>query len=151
MVIRSSIVSWVLYVCRILLIVLFTYAAVSKLVDFQQFGVQLGQSPLLTAFADYLVLAVPLSEIAIVVLLLIKPWRLFGYYASFSILLMFTTYIVLTLNFSDYVPCSCGGVLEDLGWSEHIIFNLAFVLLATFGVLYLEKSFGNLKKLKDGV
>jgi hypothetical protein len=35
----------------------------------------------------------------------------------------FTTYIILILNFSSFIPCSCGGILEKLGWTEHLIFN----------------------------
>ena len=35
----------------LLYILLFVYAAVSKLLDFENFQVQLGQSPLLSAFA----------------------------------------------------------------------------------------------------
>jgi hypothetical protein len=32
-------------------IILFTYAAISKLIDFENFQTQLGQSPLLSAYA----------------------------------------------------------------------------------------------------
>jgi hypothetical protein len=34
-----------------LYIILFTYAAISKLIDFENFQTQLGQSPLLSAYA----------------------------------------------------------------------------------------------------
>lgn len=35
----------------LLLVLLFVYAAISKLLDFENFRIQLGQSPLLSAFA----------------------------------------------------------------------------------------------------
>jgi hypothetical protein len=50
-------------------------------------------------------------------------------------MVMFTAYIVAILNFSNYVPCSCGGVLEKLGWREHLIFNSAFVVLGLIGIV----------------
>src|SRR5690606_10893575 len=46
----------------------------------------------------------------------------------------FTVYIYLILNYSDFVPCSCGGILEKLGWTEHLIFNAAAVLLSIVGI-----------------
>jgi hypothetical protein len=50
---------------------------------------------------------------------------------------MFSGYIIAILNFSDYVPCSCGGILEKLGWTEHLAFNIAFMVLAVVGI-FLE-------------
>ncbi len=46
-------------------ILLFVYAAASKLIDFHDFQVQLGKSPLLTAFAWQVALLIPCIEIAI--------------------------------------------------------------------------------------
>ena len=128
-----------------LFIVLFVYAASSKLMDFQQFKVQLGQSPLLTAHADWAVWMVPGIEYLLALLLLFEGLRSTALYGSFALMVMFTTYIVLVLHFSDYIPCSCGGVLEDLGWTEHIIFNLFFIVLSIVAILMLEDK--KIKKL----
>lgn len=121
-----------------LFILLFTYAAVSKLLDYQQFNVQLGQSPVLAAYADVLAWAVPFGEIVISLMLFVTRFRLIGLFASFFLMVMFTAYIIVILNFSDYVPCSCGGILEKLGWTEHLIFNIAFIALAFIGILILS-------------
>lgn len=118
-----------------LFIVLFVYAATSKLWDFQQFKVQLGQSPILTAYADGLAWGVPGVEYLLAMMLIFDRLRPIALYGSFALMVLFTTYIVLVLNFSDYIPCSCGGVLEDLGWTEHIAFNLLFILMAVFAIL----------------
>lgn len=48
---------------------------------------------------------------------------------------MFTAYIFIILSFTIYIPCSCGGVLETMGWTEHLVFNLFFVAMASIGVL----------------
>ena len=125
----------------LLYILLFVYAAVSKLLDFENFQVQLGQSPLLSAFAGWLSWGVPLVELLIALLLLIQRLRFIGLLAAFSLMVMFTTYIIIILNFSSFVPCSCGGILEKMGWTEHLMFNIVFVVLAAVGILFLAGGF----------
>src|SRR5690606_12650117 len=127
------------FIVSLLFILLFVYAAVSKLVDYGNFRVQLGQSPLLTAYAHVVAWAVPAIELIIAVGLVSPKLRLRGLYASFALMVMFTAYIVIILNFTEFIPCSCGGVLENLGWTEHLIFNIVFILLAAVGILLLQK------------
>lgn len=117
-----------------LFILLFLYAAANKLLDFQKFKVQLGQSPLLTDYATVIAWLVPSVEIIICILLYFKRTQLIGLYASFSLMLMFTIYITIILNFAERIPCSCGGILDQMGWVAHLIFNIAFVLLAVAGI-----------------
>lgn len=132
-------------VISFLFIFLFVYAAMNKLLDIEKFRVQIGQSPLLTSLAPFVAWFIPIFEIAVALMLTIPKFRLFGLYASFSLMVMFTAYIVVILNFSDHIPCSCGGVLERLGWTEHLLFNVAFVLLALAGILLLSKKRENAK------
>ncbi|MBX2968257.1 MAG: hypothetical protein KF803_02715 [Cyclobacteriaceae bacterium] len=122
-----------------LYIVLLVYAAVTKLLDHEKFVVQVGQSPILTDYAVFLAWAVPLVELVISALLIVPGTRLVGLYAGFSLLVMFTTYIVLASRFSDFVPCSCGGVLEGMTWTQHLFFNVAFVLMGIIGILLYPK------------
>lgn len=124
-----------LEIIRGLFITLFLYAAATKLMGFEKFTAQLGQSPLTTGHAAWIAWAVPTVEIIIVLMLAIPAVRLLALYASYSLMVMFTTYIVLVTRFSPFVPCSCGGVLQKLGWTEHLIFNLAFVALAALGII----------------
>lgn len=124
-----------IYTVAILYILLFTYAAVSKLLDFQNFQVELGQSPLLTIFADALAYFIPTIEIIISIFLMMPKYRITAIYASCFLMFLFTVYIFLILNFTSYVPCSCGGVLENLGWHEHLIFNSAFVILGLLAIV----------------
>ncbi|TRX32987.1 hypothetical protein FNW52_16150 [Flavobacterium sp. ZT3R18] len=124
-------------ICQ-LYILLFVYAAVSKLLDFENFQVQLGQSPLLSAFASWVAWLVPTIELILASLLLFPKWRTIALFAAFSLMIMFTTYIFIILNYSSFVPCSCGGILEKMGWTEHLIFNVFFIVLAILGLL-LEK------------
>lgn len=121
----------VAYSCAIL----FIYAAVSKILDFENFQIQLAQSPLLSAFAGYVAWGVPALEIVLSLLLLSIKGRSMGLFASFGLMVMFTAYIYIILNYSAFVPCSCGGVLEKMSWNQHLIFNIVFVLLSAIAAL----------------
>lgn len=116
-------------------IILFIYAAASKMLDFENFQVQLAQSPLLSAYAGFISFGVVILELVIVGLLCFNFTRLWGLYASFAIMVAFTVYIFLILNYSDFVPCSCGGILEKMGWTEHLIFNIACVVTAGLAII----------------
>jgi uncharacterized membrane protein YphA (DoxX/SURF4 family) len=116
-------------------VLLFLYASISKLIDFQKFKVQLSQSPLLTAHAGFFAWFVPSLEIVISIMLLNPRWRLPGLYGAFSLMVMFTSYIIAILKFSDYVPCSCGGILSGMRWGTHLLFNVLFILIAATGIL----------------
>ncbi len=119
-----------------LFVLLFLYAATSKLLDFETFTVQLAQSPLLSAYAGVIAWMVPGIEIVIAVLLVFPRFRILALYACFTLMVMFTAYIYIILNFSDFIPCSCGGVLEKLSWTQHLIFNIVFIILAGVAVFF---------------
>jgi uncharacterized membrane protein YphA (DoxX/SURF4 family) len=137
------------FIC-LLYILLFVYAAVSKLLDFENFQVQLGQSPLLSAFAGWASWGIPITEILIAIALLFPRYRLVGLFAAFSLMVLFTTYIIIILNFSPFVPCSCGGILEKMSWTQHLVFNIVFVFLALISILSIapKKVTENTKKRK---
>lgn len=118
-----------------LLILLFVYAALSKLLEFETFRFQLQKSPYVKDMANILVWTVPTTEIVISLALAIQRYRHIGMYAAFFLMLLFTGYIYTILHFSYYVPCSCGGVLSEMSWNEHLLFNIVFTLLALVGIL----------------
>lgn len=116
-------------------ILLFVYAALTKLLEYQKFAIQIGQSPMLTDHATLLAWAIPFLELAISTLLIIPFTRFVGLHAAFGMMVMFTTYIILASRFSDYVPCSCGGVLESMTWTQHLIFNVFISLLGLAAIM----------------
>lgn len=118
-----------------LFVFLFIYAAVSKLLDYNDFSIKIGQSPLLSPFAGYLAIGVPVIELVITAGLLIPRWRITALFAALCLMTAFTVYIFIILNFSSFIPCSCGGILEKLGWTEHLVFNLVFMLVAIIGLM----------------
>lgn len=119
-------------------ILLFIYAGMSKLLDFENFQIQLAQSPLVSAYAEMISYAVIILEFIIAGILLSTSHRLTGLYLSFGIMLAFTVYIYLILNYSDFVPCSCGGILEKMSWKQHLTFNIATVLIAAVAAILHE-------------
>lgn len=128
------------WIVSLLFILLFVYAAVTKLMDFQTFQSQLGQSPLLAAFAAIVSWGVIVIELLVALLVSIKKTRLLGLYVAYFLMTLFTAYIVIILNFTPFVPCSCGGVLEALGWTEHLVFNCVFIALALLVIAFMEKA-----------
>lgn len=132
---KRTIVDIIIY----LYVLLFLYAATSKLMEYDKFQLQISKSPIITDFSTILVWMVPALEIIISVMLLINRTVMFGLYAAFGLMCLFTAYIYTILNISDHIPCSCGGILEMLGWREHLIFNIAFVGLALIGILLQAK------------
>jgi uncharacterized membrane protein YphA (DoxX/SURF4 family) len=132
---RKTIVDIIAY----LFILLFIYASVNKLMDYEKFSTELGKSPLLTAFANQVAWAIPAIELVLVVLLTVPRWMLIGFYAAFSLMTMFTAYIIAILKFSDFIPCSCGGVLQAMSWNQHLVFNIFFILLGFIGILLYER------------
>jgi uncharacterized membrane protein YphA (DoxX/SURF4 family) len=128
-----------LFIVTQLFFLLFLYAAANKLLDFEKFKVQLGQSPILTDYAGIIAWVIPGIEILISILLVFQRTLMLGLFASLSLMIMFTSYILVILNFAERVPCSCGGILEKMGWTEHLIFNIAFVLIAIVGIILQTK------------
>jgi uncharacterized membrane protein YphA (DoxX/SURF4 family) len=121
-----------------MIIVLFVYAATTKLLDYYNFQFGLSESPFIAPFASILAWALPAGEYIIAILLVIPALRLSGLYASFVLMSLFTLYIAAMLLFGSDIPCSCGGVLEEMSWGAHIVFNSAFVVLSACGI-YLER------------
>ena len=122
-----------------LLILLFIYAAFSKLFDYKTFQQQLTASTLLHPISGILAWAVPLIEISISLLLMIDNTRLGGLYASLVLLVFFTIYIIIMLFSVSHLPCSCGGIIKKLSWRQHITFNCGFIFLSIIAIHLLKK------------
>ena len=114
---------------------LWGYAAANKLLDINAFRGQLSQSPLLLPFYKLTSVIIPAIEIILAWMLAFPGTRLFAFYGSFFLMAAFSWYIIAITRFSDYVPCSCGGILEQMSWNAHLWFNIGLVLLAAIAVL----------------
>jgi hypothetical protein len=118
-----------------LFILLLVYAAMNKLLDYSMFKIELSKSPILTSYASFISWGIPVIEFVIAFMLCFNITRLIGLYVFVSLMTMFTTYIYYILNYSPFVPCSCGGVLENMSWNQHFLFNVTFILIACLSVI----------------
>ncbi|MNJ98896.1 hypothetical protein D3C87_166650 [compost metagenome] len=133
---KRTIVDIIVY----LYVLLFLYAATSKLIDYNKFQLQMSKSPIITDYAHVLVWMVPALEIIISIMLLIEKTKMIGLFAAFGLMSLFTAYIYAILNYSDSIPCSCGGVLQKMTWDQHLIFNIVFVILGIVGIILHTKT-----------
>lgn len=83
-----------------------------------------------------LVWGVPIIEVIIAVALMFERTRTKALYASLTLMSAFTIYtLTVLLHFFSYVPCSCGGVIKKLSWTQHLFFNLFFVIISLIAIL----------------
>jgi hypothetical protein len=123
-----------------LLLLLFLYTSLSKLVDHETFKNVLSASPLLKPVAGIVAWLLPVTELGIVVLLFVPFLRIKGFYASFILISLFTLYLIYMIAFTPNLPCNCGGVLKLLSWQQHVFFNLFFILLSLTGILLFKRT-----------
>jgi len=125
-------------IISVLFIILFLYTAISKLMEYSVFKEQLAASPFLAPVASFVAPSLLAVEFLLILLLAIPRWKLKGLYVSTALMAIFTLYIIVMMFFADHLPCSCGGVLAELSWGQHIIFNFVFIALGIVGIA-LEK------------
>lgn len=119
-----------------LLILLFLYTSLSKFLDFKSFVDDMNNQPFSNAWTPFLVWFVPCSELLICISLLFERTRMAGFIGSLVLMSLFTIYTIFILsNFFSYIPCSCGGVIRQLTWTQHLIFNLCYVIIAIVGIV----------------
>jgi uncharacterized membrane protein YphA (DoxX/SURF4 family) len=122
-----------------LLIILFIYTGINKLMDIGKFKYEMGRSPFIENMSGIIAYSLPPGEILLALLLIIKRTRLLGLYLSFALMTVFTGYIWLMLNYAYDLPCSCGGIISKLTWHEHLIFNSVFTGLTMIAVILQSK------------
>ncbi|MXV16080.1 MauE/DoxX family redox-associated membrane protein [Hufsiella ginkgonis] len=126
-----------------LLILLWTYAALSKLADYSQARQQMLNQLFPFWLSGILVWLVPVTELVAAGLLSAARTRKQGLYLSSVLMAVFTGYIILVMcRVFDRVPCSCGGILSAMSWRVHLVFNLFFLVLA-FTAICLFKISGS--------
>lgn len=123
-----------------LLILLFAYAALTKLFQFSKFKTQLAWSPLVHAHPALVAVLIPAAELLAVLLLALQSTRRTGFLLSLFLMASFTFYIIYMLAYADHLPCSCGGVLQQMTWKQHLLFNIFFTGLALAGILTNPKN-----------
>ncbi|MGF7078887.1 hypothetical protein ABIB50_001224 [Mucilaginibacter sp. UYCu711] len=117
---------------------LFIYTAYAKIIDHERFLNGLLRVHIINGLAVYVSYMVPIFEIIIALLILIPQTARLGLYAFVGLMAIFTGYIVSVLIWEQKLPCHCGGAIEKLSWSQHIWFNLAYILAALFALWLIK-------------
>lgn len=121
------------------LVFLFLCTALSKLYNPAGFIGAMQHNPLLFPYAHLLSWMVPLIEIAIVLLLFFPLTRRIGMLMSVILLSIFAGYIGYMLLINSKLPCTCGGIMEDMSWVQHLLFNLSIAFLSLAAWFYHPK------------
>jgi uncharacterized membrane protein YphA (DoxX/SURF4 family) len=127
---RSTLIEIIIFLYTIL----FLYTGINKLLEYEVFKENLSETPLVGRIASSIALGLPLLEILVTIMLIIPRWRIIGLYAALALMAIFTTYVIAILLFDKKLPCSCGGIIQQLSWQEHLLFNITFILIALWGI-----------------
>ncbi len=120
-----------------LLVVLFVYAAASKLFFFRGFTNQMLNQPLPRPLSLMLVWLLPAAELSTAALLFFSRTRSAGLWASLGLMTLFTGYVALVLSRAfNRVPCSCGGIFSRLSWPGHLAFNLVTLVFTGLAIRF---------------
>lgn len=131
---------WIIELIVALLVGLFIYASLSKLLAYDDFRIAMFNQPIPHWSARLLSWILPIIELITAGLLMNSRTKLMGLYLSTLLMIIFTGYVGLILAGGfGRIPCSCGGILKNMGWHTHLFFNISFLLLAIAGIIFLKK------------
>lgn len=128
------------YLCSILLILMWVYAALSKLFIYEETRFDWLSHELIKNYVSTLAWLIPSLELAIVLLLTYPKTMNIGFYTSIMLLSGFTLYILYMFVYYPSTPCSCGGIINSFSWQQHVAFNLVFIALSCFGLICSRNS-----------
>lgn len=130
--------AWIAELISAVLLLLFLYAAISKLAEHSRFESVLRMAALTQGLSVAVSWGIPAAELLVCVLLFLPGTRKTGMGLSFLLLTVMTGYLVFMLLYAPELPCNCGGVIARMNWMQHIWFNLFFMGLSVTGFLLVK-------------
>jgi putative oxidoreductase len=115
---------------RLILITLFTYTAISKTIDHILFYQQLANIPAIRPLAGFITVFIPLIELITALLLLFPKSEMIGWWLSAILFSAFIIYILAMMILVPKLPCSCGGIIEGLSWTNHLLINITLAFFS---------------------
>lgn len=114
-----------------LIFMMLLYASFSKYFDFAGFQRAMHNQPFPSWLREVLVVILPPTEIIAAILMAVDKTRIAGLTAAIALMTVFTLYIIAILfHLFPMVPCTCGGIIRLMSWSQHLLFNLFFIAIA---------------------
>lgn len=123
-------IDFLLLFINIILASLFAYTAYEKIMDHERFMNGIAKVDIIGGFAFLISWAVPIVELLTAALLLVPHTIRIGLWSFLGMMVIFSVYIFIALTWASKLPCHCGGVIETLTWTEHLWFNIGFILLS---------------------
>ena len=118
---------------------LFLYTSLSKFFTFNTFVWDLGRDPYIGHhFAKLGAIIIPSIEVIAAVLIVLPKTRVWGLYSALALMLMFTMYVGWMIQ-SPIRHCTCGGVLRQMTWQQHLWFNVCCTLISLMGIIMLRQ------------
>ncbi|QEL02955.1 hypothetical protein FKG96_19725 [Olivibacter sp. LS-1] len=124
----------IIFIISMLFVFLFSYTAIDKLRHLEQFSRGIGKIPVVGNMHGWIAWGVPLAELLISALLIIPKSNKRGLQLATGLMSLFTLYLGLMLAFAEKRMCHCGGVIESMGWVEHLLFNLVLTGLGLWAL-----------------
>lgn len=131
--------TWRAEILAFVFILLFTYTAIDKLLDYANFKALLTQSPIIGKKASVAAWLLPSLELLAALLLFFPTTRRLGFKITLGLMSLFTLYVAYMLLFVPNLPCSCGGIISSLTWKQHLLFNVVMTVLSVFGIWRMNK------------
>lgn len=118
--------------------VLFSYAAMSKAIDFTNFRDQLGQAPRVEGYGELLAYGIIALQTVTVILLCYRPLRFHGLWTTLVMLTVFAGYTAVIL-IGKKLPCTCIGLFEKMDWKENLALNIGLMITSLVGIISMRK------------
>lgn len=129
----------IIEIISFLFILLWVYVSTSKFSQLQNFKIQLRDFPFIGNYSEILYWIIPSIESLIALLFFFSVTRMAALYLSSILLLLLTAYILALLYIADSIPCSCTGIIPSLSWTQHLFFNIGWIVIALFGIVCCKK------------
>jgi hypothetical protein len=130
-----------------LYVILLLHTGTSKMMEYNIFKDQLTESLGISSLAKVIAVTLPWFEFLIAIMMLLPKWRYKGLISGVLLMSAFTLYILFLITFSPELPCSCGGLMSQLSWNEHVIFNSTFIIMGIAGALLQKQVYRENQKL----
>lgn len=127
---------WFTALIRLIYVFLFAYTGYSKLNDMDSFIGGIGRIPFLGHHAELIGWGIPVLELILAVGMIL-PFRKVlrgSLIASVSLMGIFTVYLLLMIVLVKERLCHCGGVIESLGWTQHLLLNSVLFILGLWAI-----------------
>ncbi|WP_164124326.1 MauE/DoxX family redox-associated membrane protein [Sphingobacterium luzhongxinii] len=127
---------------------LYMYTASSKLWKMETFIKGIAEIPYIGSYAHPIGWDIAQLEILLAIGLILPRYQRTALWGSTILMGILTAYLALMMLFVPDRLCSCGGVIESMGWGTHLAFNIIWLILGIHAIRQKKYKQLNLKPWK---